>query len=189
MQGQIEFCGVTAKLWSQEAAGWAQAVFSVVAIAVTYCLASRSSREESRRRKIERSQHAKALSLALLPALTKWYGQLQWLTAKGDYNLVDAMKGNSLQKESRAPEEIFASMKDLHLLGDTGQSIEIAVFLQAWLMDNQVRAFEAARGNSGDSVKDELEWKAYLAKVDRLVAEVRSAKDAIRDMFEKDLNK
>lgn len=188
MSSHIELCGIALTLWSQEAASWAQAFFSVLAILITYRLASRSSREEVARRQTEQQQRAKALSLALLPAVTEWLSRLQRLTSNECQEWIDVMNDGTLKKRSVVPEKIIASIENLHLLEDIGHSIEVAVFLQVWLVDNQASALASSRGDSGDSTEDENIWRTYLARVDRLYAEIRSAKNSIWLRFEEELS-
>lgn len=169
-------------LWSPEAAGWAQAAGTMLAIFVTYWLASKNDRKAREEWIKDEKNRGLSLALALLPDVSAWHARLTKLNAielDGDKKIYDVMKEGGLAEAIRGPQIITSNVKELYLLGEAGRLIQKAIRDQAWLVDSCASAIAASYGNSGNSEQDERERARYFNRMDWFVKTISMASDEL----------
>ena len=170
-------------LWTQEAAGWAQAVFTFIAIVATYLLSSATTRREEKQRMEARRTQARSRSLALLPAITEWDSKLSALAPDRPRQRISP---SEFKDAIAPPARLVDAVEFFYTLGDPGQVLERAIFLGDWLIDHR----DGVEGQFHDSGEDSEKIRARAAfwlRVDRLRIEVLAAKETIRATFADEL--
>jgi len=172
-----------AKLGTQEAAGWAQAIGTVAAIGATWFVAQRQRADAIRDRNSERNARQRGLAISILRPLTQWHSTVARAMSDGAGSFNQLTRDNLLFQTLGAPESIEEILPMTGDLGAAGVHIQKAAFLVKWLSDKRDQAWSANTGQLGDQELNQEVWHAYLAKGDELQVELYRALQEVHHMF------
>jgi hypothetical protein len=171
-------------LWSQEAAGWAQAIGSFFALYITQRIASRESRDAA----VARETRGMVAALSILQPLESWHRALGQAIPGSDSYAAHLHDPKIVTVRAKVPELVAAALPELTGLRTVSDPLLRAAYLSNWITRHRETASKAFHGSSLESFwlpddKARVFMGVYRDNVVRLRALIQDAIEAIGHRF------
>lgn len=173
-------------LWSEEAAGWLQAVFALVGILYAYQRGAAAYRRDRLERESRREARARTLSLRLLDPLRRWFERVDDAVSREETALEALAKAALVGKRIAVPPEIEGSLSDISdVFDEPGRNIEEAVYIVGLVSAKERSATYTQNNLTGDMIRDPLPIdREYLDHLRRLRSLLIEAERALHKRFQ-----
>lgn len=175
-------------LWSEEAAGWLQAIFALVGILYAYQKGAAAYRRDFLERETRRASRARTLALRLLDPLARWRKSVEEVVSRTTSSLEAMAKAALVGRNIAVPPEIERSLSDIsEVFDEAGRAIEEAVYIVGLVQAKERTATFRQDALTGDMIRNPLDVdREFLERLHDLYSLLLDAEQGLHEYFQPD---